>query len=61
MGAGLEAAFGRIRMLARDTGLPVHFPLIGCGLAHGTWEEVSKRIELGLGPNIEKVLWHFAP
>lgn len=58
---GLEAAFSRIRLLARDTGLPVHFPLIGCGLANGKWDEVSKRIDRALGPDVEKTLWHFVP
>jgi O-acetyl-ADP-ribose deacetylase (regulator of RNase III) len=53
----LEAAFLRIRLLARDTGLPVHFPLIGCGLAHGKWEEVAVRIERALGADVDKTLW----
>jgi len=54
---GLAAAFARVRVLARDTGLPVHFPLIGCGLANGKWEEVSARIDQLLGPDIHKTLW----
>jgi hypothetical protein len=53
----VSAAFSRIKLLARDTGLPVHFPLIGCGLANGNWGEVSKRIEESLGNDIEKHLW----
>ena len=53
----LEAAFGRVRLLARDLKLPVHFPMIGCGLANGKWEEVSARIERALGPEVEKTLW----
>lgn len=53
----ISAAFSRIKILARDTGLPVHFPLIGCGLANGKWEEVAPRIEAALGPDIEKHLW----
>jgi hypothetical protein len=53
----LEAAFLRVRILARDTKLPVHFPLIGCGLANGQWDEVSARIERALGPDIAKTLW----
>jgi O-acetyl-ADP-ribose deacetylase (regulator of RNase III) len=53
----ISACFARIKILARDTGLPVHFPLIGCGLANGKWEEVAPRIEAALGPDIEKHLW----
>ncbi len=53
----ISAAFVRIRMLARDTGLDVHFPLIGCGLAQGKWEDVAPRIERALGPAIGKTLW----
>lgn len=54
---GLAAAFARIRVLARDAELPVHFPLIGCGLANGKWEEVSARIDQMLGPDVKKTLW----
>ena len=52
----IEAAFSRIALLARDTGLPVHFPLIGCGLAKGRWEDVEARIERAM-PNVDKTLW----
>ena len=52
----IEAAFSRVAILARDTGLPVHFPLIGCGLAQGKWEEVEARIERAL-PDADKTLW----
>ncbi len=51
------ASFARVRMLARDSGLSVHFPLIGCGLAQGKWEEVSARIEAALGPDADATLW----
>jgi hypothetical protein len=53
----VSAAFARIRLVARHTGLPVHFPLIGCGLANGKWPEVAARIETALGPEVEKHLW----
>lgn len=53
----LEATFSRVRLLARDTGMPVHFPLIGCGLAHGKWTEIAPRIESALGPAVDKTLW----
>lgn len=54
---GLEAAFVKVGALARDTGLTVNFPLIGCGLANGQWHEVARRIERALGPDVQKTLW----
>lgn len=54
---GLAAAFARIRIIARDSKLPVHFPLIGCGLANGKWTEVAERIDQMLGAEIKKTLW----
>jgi O-acetyl-ADP-ribose deacetylase (regulator of RNase III) len=56
----ISAAFARVGLLARDGGLEVHFPLIGCGLAHGLWSEVGPRIEAGLGP-VSSTLWTFEP
>ena len=53
----IEAAFGLVRPIALDRGLAVHFPLIGCGLARGFWDEVSPRIERALGDQVEKYLW----
>lgn len=53
----LSEAFERIAPVARKTGLPVHFPLIGCGLAGGTWDQVAPRIEAALGPDVQKTLW----
>jgi len=53
----IERAFVLVRKIALERRLPVHFPLIGCGLAHGKWEEVAPRIERALGPEIEKTLW----
>jgi O-acetyl-ADP-ribose deacetylase (regulator of RNase III) len=53
----IEAAFIQVRTLAEDRRLSVHFPLIGCGLAGGKWEDVSPRIERALGDEIEKFLW----
>lgn len=57
----ISVAFAKIRMIARDTKLPVHFPLIGCGLANGKWEEVAPRIEAALGLDVEKHLWIYKP
>lgn len=42
------AAFARIRLLAKATGLPIAFPLIGAGLANGEWSRVQPAIEAGL-------------
>lgn len=42
---GFEAV---LAPLALDTGLPVYFPKIGCGLANGDWQEVSRRIEAAM-------------
>lgn len=53
----ISTAFQDIYELATSTGLPVHFPLIGCGLAGGSWPLVSDIIEQELGPHIEKHLW----
>lgn len=39
--------------------LGVFFPLIGCGLANGTWAKVADIIETAIGPIIEKTLYRF--
>lgn len=53
----VSACFDNIAAKARSLNLPVHFPLIGCGLANGDWDEVAARIEKALGPEIDKTLW----
>lgn len=50
-------AFERIRELAVASQLPVHVPLIGCGLAGGKWSEVAPIIDAALGNSVEKYLW----
>lgn len=55
----ISACFDDIARTARIMQLPVHFPLIGCGLANGEWPDVSSRIETSLGPDIDKTLWIF--
>lgn len=52
----IEACFMRVALLARDTGLPVHFPLVGCGLAGGRWEDIGPRIGRALR-GVEHTLW----
>jgi O-acetyl-ADP-ribose deacetylase (regulator of RNase III) len=51
------SAFARVSLIARDTGLPVHFPLIGCGLANGKWEEVSMAIRAAMPKGTKLTLW----
>lgn len=57
----IEICFSWIRLIAeslvKGTILPVHFPLIGCGLANGDWNEVAPRIEKALGTEIKSHLW----
>jgi O-acetyl-ADP-ribose deacetylase (regulator of RNase III) len=53
----IRDAFVTIRKAAEKTGFEVHFPLIGCGLAGGTWDKVSQLIEESLGPTVERHLW----
>lgn len=53
----IYAAFARIRVIARDSGLPVHFPQIGCGLANGKWEHVAPIIRNALGKSVDATVW----
>ena len=56
----ISAVFSKVAILAKLWKMPVHFPLIGCGLAGGDWAEVSKRI-IKNAPLAEKHLWTFKP
>ncbi len=52
------SAFARIRLLARDTSLPVRFPLIGAGLANGDWRTIQNAIKAGLREQFDQCeLW----
>ena len=53
----IEAAFVRVRMLALASGMDVHFPLIGCGLANGKWTQVGPRIQRALTEAVDGNLW----
>jgi O-acetyl-ADP-ribose deacetylase (regulator of RNase III) len=53
----VRQCFTKVNVLARELGLPVHFPLIGCGLAHGDWHIVSRIIDETLDPDIPRHLW----
>jgi len=62
----IEATFIRINDLMLNDAqyrIPkiVNFPLIGCGLANGDWDIVSKIIDEALDDHIEKVLWMQQP
>lgn len=48
----LELAFRKVRRLARESGLPVYYPTIGCGLAGGEWRLVSSIIDKALGDGV---------
>ena len=56
----VSACFAKVRMIARDTGLPVFFPKIGAGLGGGDWAEIAPRIEAALGSEIEATLVNFS-
>jgi O-acetyl-ADP-ribose deacetylase (regulator of RNase III) len=49
----IAACFAKVKMIARDTHLPVYFPTIGAGLGGGKWEEIAPKICNALGPDIE--------
>ena len=53
----IENIFQRISNYALSTRLPVKFPMIGCGLANGSWVEVERRIEKALASIIPRTLY----
>ncbi len=55
--SALIEIFGQVNELALAMSLPVKFPKIGCGLAHGNWPTVEGIIEDYLAPSIEKILF----
>ena len=58
---GVDTCFNRINRLIQTDGTEIvnslHFPLIGCGLANGNWDIVSKKINKNIANNITKTLW----
>ena len=52
----LDTGFSYIAIQAKHLNLPVHYPLIGCGLGGGDWSIVSAIIEKNLG-TIDHTLW----
>lgn len=57
----VRQVFRRVNMVAEETGLPVHFPMIGCGLANGHWETIARIIDEEISDEIGKHLWLFEP
>jgi O-acetyl-ADP-ribose deacetylase (regulator of RNase III) len=53
----VSAAFARIAIVARDSGLSIHFPLIGCGLANGQWSRVAQCIQAAVPHDANLTLW----
>lgn len=53
----VRQCFSKVNALAKELGLPVHFPLIGCGLAHGDWRIVSCIIDETLDAAVPRHLW----
>lgn len=51
----LDDALKKVAELNKNDRLPIHHPLIGCGLGRGNWTVVSALIELHLGT--ETTLW----
>lgn len=52
-------AFEHILDLAKETRLPVHYPLIGAGLGGGNWAIISEIIDtvFQFHPEIHRTLW----
>lgn len=55
----VESGFRIVGTKARELGLQVEMPLVGCGLAGGQWEDVEPRILAGLGEGAASRLWLF--
>ena len=45
----IERGMREVAKKARELGLSVEMPMIGCGLAQGEWEKILPRIEAALG------------
>lgn len=54
--AALQRGFREIASIAMEFDLPIHYPLIGCGLAGGDWNTVRHIIDETLQHN-QHTLW----
>jgi len=52
----LRRVFGRIGEVARQHAIPVHFPMIGAGLANGDWAVIAPIIETALA-GVDHTFW----
>ena len=52
----IRTAFHRIGEVAREHQLPVHYPLIGAGLANGDWTTIADIIDQEL-EGVEHTVW----
>lgn len=49
--------FQTLGQIARWKKVPLHFPLIGCGLANGDWKRIKVIIDYFVPKTVEKNLW----
>lgn len=54
---GIFAVFLQVQAMVAENPLPVHFPLIGCGVANGDWKIVARIIDEALPYPIDANLW----
>lgn len=54
--AAVFSVFARVALIARMSKAEVHFPLIGCGLANGKWEDIEPLIVKALD-GVSAHLW----
>lgn len=57
----IEISFRESGDFARNLGLDVEMPLVGCGLAGGVWGVVEPRVLKGLGAGVKSRLWLYTP
>lgn len=53
----IKTVFNQINKLAKETKLPVLFPMIGAGLANGDWNLITRIIENELEGSVENYLY----
>lgn len=55
----IKIAFEQIAQIADESGMEVHYPQIGAGLAQGDWRIISLIIDKAFEPypNVDRTLW----